>query len=223
MARANIGAERRRSLMDAVIAAIHDRGSLDITMRQIADRAGVSTALAHHYFGAKDRLVLATMHHLLSELNLDLQEATRQAETPRARLSAILATNFGETQFRPATASAWLAFYVLAQESAEGKRLLRIYTRRLESNLIHALYPLLESPLLENPSLEDTTRPARPVAVRQAAKRIAQEVGALIDGFYLRRALGSISLSRTETIAQSERLLDRAIAAERHALHSPQT
>ena len=213
MARANIGAERRRSLMDAVIAAIHDRGSLDITMRQIADRAGVSTALAHHYFGAKDRLVLATMHHLLSELNLDLQEATRQAETPRARLSAILATNFGETQFRPATASAWLAFYVLAQESAEGKRLLRIYTRRLESNLIHALYPLLE----------DTTRPARPVAVRQAAKRIAQEVGALIDGFYLRRALGSISLSRTETIAQSERLLDRAIAAERHALHSPQT
>ena len=213
MARANIGAERRRSLMDAVIAAIHDRGSLDITMRQIADRAGVSTALAHHYFGAKDRLVLATMHHLLSELNLDLQEATRQAETPRARLSAILATNFGETQFRPATASAWLAFYVLAQESAEGKRLLRIYTRRLESNLIHALYPLLE----------DTTRPARPAAVRQAAKRIAQEVGALIDGFYLRRALGSISLSRTETIAQSERLLDRAIAAERHALHSPQT
>ena len=218
MARANIGAERRRSLMDAVIAAIHDRGSLDITMRQIADRAGVSTALAHHYFGAKDRLVLATMHHLLSELNLDLQEATRQAETPRARLSAILATNFGETQFRPATASAWLAFYVLAQESAEGKRLLRIYTRRLESNLIHALYPLLENPLLE-----DTTRPARPAAVRQAAKRIAQEVGALIDGFYLRRALGSISLSRTETIAQSERLLDRAIAAERHALHSPQT
>ena len=197
--------------MDAVIAAIHDRGSLDITMRQIADRAGVSTALAHHYFGAKDSLVLATMRYLLTELSGDLQQAAQAAPDPRARLSAILAANFGEAQFRPATASAWLAFYVLAQESPDAHRLLRIYIRRLESNLIHSLCPLLAGKpqhYYETP-------------IREAAHRIAQEVGALIDGLYLRRALRSVSMTRAETIAYTERFLDRALNAEQQAQAAP--
>lgn len=39
---------RRRALIDAAILAIGERGSLDVTMSEIAGRAGVSPALAHH-------------------------------------------------------------------------------------------------------------------------------------------------------------------------------
>ena len=39
---------RRRALIDATVAAIGERGSLDVTMSDIAGRAGVSAALAHH-------------------------------------------------------------------------------------------------------------------------------------------------------------------------------
>lgn len=159
---------RRKALIDAAIAAIGNRGSLDVTMSDIASRAGVSSALAHHYFGAKDDLLNATMRHILAELGEDSVRALRKAETPRKRISAIIAVNFSAVQFRQDTVYAWLAFYVEAQHSAPLRRLLRIYARRLHSNLMSGLLPLM-------PQAE--------------AARMAEAIAALIDGLYIRRAL----------------------------------
>ena len=82
---------RRRALIDATISAIGARGSLDVTMSEIAGRAGVSSALAHHYFGAKDELLQATMRHILAELALDARAALGAASSPRERVLAGLA------------------------------------------------------------------------------------------------------------------------------------
>lgn len=159
---------RRRALIDATISAIGERGSLDVTMSEIAGRAGVSSALAHHYFGAKHDLLLATMGHLLAELGAEVRSALRASADPRARLSAVIAVNFSETQFRPETIAAWLTFYVAAQQSDDLRRLLRIYARRLHSNLMSGLARLMSRP---------------------EAERVAESVAALIDGLYIRRAL----------------------------------
>ena len=103
-----------------------------VTMGEIARRAGVSAALAHHYFGGKDQLLLATMRHLLSELGDEIQARLAEATTPRERLSAVIRGNFSAGQFA-AVISAWLAFYVQAQaiRCAAAARL----PRRLEGNL----------------------------------------------------------------------------------------
>ena len=159
---------RRKALIDATISAIGERGSLDVTMSEIAGRAGVSSALAHHYFGAKHDLLLATMGHLLAELGSELRTALRDAANPRARLSAVISVNFSETQFRPEIVAAWLTFYVAAQQSDDLRRLLRIYARRLHSNLMSGLSGLMS---------------------RAEAERVAESVAALIDGLYIRRAL----------------------------------
>ena len=159
---------RRRALIDAAISAIGDRGTLDVTMSDIAGRAGVSSALAHHYFGAKEDLLLATMRHLLADLGRDSVKALRKARTPRERISAIIAVNFSVGQFRQETVHAWLAFYVEAQKSAPLRRLLRVYSRRLYSNLMSGL---------------------RPLVPREEADRMAEGIAALIDGLYIRRAL----------------------------------
>lgn len=159
---------RRRALIDAAISAIGDRGSLDVTMSDIAGRAGVSSALAHHYFGNKGDLLQATMQHLLAELGRDMVLALRRAETPRARISAVIAVNFSVGQFRQETVHAWLAFYLEAQKSAPLRRLLRVYGRRLYSNLMSGLAPLVP---------------------RAEADRMAEGIAALIDGLYIRRAL----------------------------------
>ena len=159
---------RRRALIDATISAIGERGSLDVTMSDIAGRAGVSSALAHHYFGAKDDLLFATMRHLLAELGRDCRAALGGERDPRRRLSAIVGVNFSDKQFRPGTVAAWLAFYVAAQQSPQLRRLLRIYARRLRSNLMSGRAPLLP---------------------RARAERAAEAVAALIDGLYIRRAL----------------------------------
>ncbi|MGB3538599.1 MAG: transcriptional regulator BetI [Mesorhizobium sp.] len=159
---------RRKALIDAAISAIGERGSLDVTMSEIAGRAGVSSALAHHYFGAKDELLLATMRHLLAELGVDARRALRSAPTPRARVSAVVAVNFSAAQFKPQTIAAWLAFYVEAQRSPALRRLLKVYARRLHSNLMSGLCAILP---------------------HADADQVAETTAALIDGLYIRRAL----------------------------------
>jgi TetR/AcrR family transcriptional repressor of bet genes len=159
---------RRKALISAAIDAIHARGMGQVTMGEIARRAGVSAALAHHYFGGKDQLLLATMRHLLAELGEEIQTRLAEARTPRERLSAIISGNFAACQFRPAVISAWLAFYTQAQTDPQARRLLHVYTRRLESNLLHAL---------------------RELTTRERAARIAETAAALIDGLWIRRSL----------------------------------
>jgi len=178
---------RRRALIDAAIQAIHERGSLDVTVSQIAKRAGVSAALAHHYFGSKDRLIVSTMRHLLTELGRDVNEQLRAAATARARITAIIRANFSAEQFEAATVSAWLVFYVRAQSSDEAGRLLRIYARRLHSNLAHALTALVD---------------------RDTAHRVAEGAAALIDGLYIRRALKNGSPDPASAIAVVEDYID---------------
>lgn len=168
MARAGVETERKRALIDATIAAIGERRSLDVTMSDIAGRAGVSSALAHHYFGAKGDLLEATMRALLGDLSRDTVAALRKAATPRARISAVIAVNFTVSQFRQETVHAWLAFYLEAQRSAPLRRLLRIYAHRLYSNLMSGLSPLMP---------------------RREAERMAEGIASMIDGLYIRRAL----------------------------------
>src|SRR5215468_8479192 len=91
---------RRRALIDATLSVVGERGSLDVTMSEIAGRAGVSSALAHHYFGAKDELLQATMRQLLADLGRDSVQALSRSATPRERLSAVIAVNFSAGQFR---------------------------------------------------------------------------------------------------------------------------
>ena len=73
---------RRKALIEAAIETIGAQGNLDVTMSQIARSAGVSPALAHHYFGGKNQLFLATMRHLLSDFDEGVREALRTTPCP---------------------------------------------------------------------------------------------------------------------------------------------
>jgi len=158
---------RRAALVKATIAEIGVTGSLDVTVSQIAKRAGMSSALAHHYFGGKDQIFLAAMRHILTVYGAEARGALVMADGPRGRVEAIIRAGFTTTNFRRDVVAAWLNFYVLAQSSGAARRLLTIYQRRLQSNLIHAL---------------------RPLAGDRAAD-IATRLAALIDGMYLHAAL----------------------------------
>ncbi len=182
---------RRRALIDATISAIGERGSLNVTMSDIAGRAGVSSALAHHYFGGKDDLLLATMRHLLAELGADARHALSAAQTPRERLSAVIAVNFSTKQFQPGTIAAWLAFYVEAQKSSALRRLLRVYARRMHSNLMSGLVALMP---------------------RADADQAAETIAALVDGLYIRRALKDGTPNAASAIAMVEDYIETRLS-----------
>ena len=121
---------RRKALVDATLRAIGPHGSLDVTMSDIAREAGVSPALAHHYFGSKQQLLVATIRSLLRRLRADAVAELEGVQAPRERLSAVIRVSFQADQFAPETVAAWLAFYGEAQRSEEVRRLLVIYARR---------------------------------------------------------------------------------------------
>lgn len=159
---------RRSALVKAAIAEIGAAGTLNVTVQQIARRAGMSSALAHHYFGGKEQIFLAAMRHVLAIYGAEVRGALAVAQGPRGRAEAIVTASFGASSFRREVVAAWLNFYVLAQVSDEARRLLTVYQRRLRSNLAHALRPLCGG----------------------RAPAEAERIAAMIDGAYLRQTLG---------------------------------
>ncbi len=184
--------ERRRSLISATIESIHESGYSDITMAQIARRAGVSGGLVHHYFGSKDQLLAATMRHLLNELGRAISVNLAKAGTPRRRISAIIASNFSDDQFNPEVIAAWLAFYVQSRTTESNNRLLRVYAKRLASNLTHNLRAFL-------PQAE--------------ARRVAEGTASMIDGVWIRQALRDAKTDRVAAIEMVEDYVETQIAA----------
>jgi TetR/AcrR family transcriptional regulator, transcriptional repressor of bet genes len=177
---------RKAALVKATILEIGRAGSLDVTVGQIAKRAGMSTALAHHYFGSKEEMFLAAMRHVLTLYGAEVRGALHLADTPEARLMAILRASFSPANFRREVVGAWLNFWVLAQTAPQARRLLRIYETRLQSNLTHALRPL----------------------VGQDAPRVAEAAAAMIDGVYLRQALSRDAPDARAAVALIRAMLD---------------
>ena len=175
-----IGAEpiRKAALINATIFEIGRAGSLDVTVAQIARRAGMSPALAHHYFGSKEQMFLSAMRYILRTYGRSVSE-TLPGRGSRGRLNAIVQASFAPQNFQRETVSAWVNFYALALINPEARRLLRVYHRRLRSNLVVALRPLAGDP-----------------------GRVADTVGALIDGVYLRAVLvpGGIDAAAAERL-----------------------
>ena len=182
--------QRRDALVRAAIAEIASTGARDVTVAGIARRAGMSPALAHHYFGSKDKMLLAAMRRILSDFRAEARRAGADAETPRARLDAIVRASFSPANFAPEVVGAWLDFYVQAHHDAETRRLLHVYHARLRSNLVHALRPLAAEP-----------------------EALAEGIGALIDGLYMRQALRRRELATERSVALVTDYIDRGLRA----------
>lgn len=161
---------RRAALVEATIAEIGQSGSLDVTVGAISKRAGMSSGLAHHYFGGKDQIFQAAMRHILQVFGREVRTRLACANTPRERLEAIVSASFAAQNFQPDVINAWLNFYVQAQTNADVLRLLKVYHRRLRSNLLHELRKI-SGP--KAPEISDT-------------------VAALIDGLYIRASFGDL-------------------------------
>jgi TetR/AcrR family transcriptional repressor of bet genes len=174
MGRVSAEPSRRAAIVKATIQEVARAGSLDVTVAQIAARAGVSAALAHHYFGSKEAIFVAAMRHVLTVFGAEVRGALAVAAGPQARLEAIVRASFSPSSFRREAVAAWLNFYVLSQTMPEARRLLHLYHRRLRSNLLHDLRPL----------------------VGGRAAEVAEGLGALIDGVYLRQALAGTAPDR---------------------------
>ncbi|MCV6597076.1 MAG: transcriptional regulator BetI [Mangrovicoccus sp.] len=187
----SVEAKRKAQLVQAAITEIGMTGSMDVPVGKIAKRAGVSAALAFHYFGDKDRLFLAALRHVLTNFGMDVRASLATAHSPRARLEAVVAASFHPVNFDRNVVASWLNFYVFALRSEEAARLLAVYHHRLHSNLVHDLKPLIGA---------------------DAAPGAAKRLGAVIDGLYLRCAAQRTAVTADEATALALTALSNELA-----------
>ncbi|MDY0874071.1 transcriptional regulator BetI [Dongia rigui] len=158
---------RRRQLIDATIASIHEIGFSECSVSRISARAGVSTGIVHHYFEDKADLLEATLRQLGDSLRDSVVRRLQGATSPIERLLAVIDGNLGTDQFTPQGVSAWLAFWSQVPKNERFARVQHIIISRLHDNLVHALK----------------------LMGRRDADHIARVTAALIDGLWLRAAL----------------------------------
>ena len=180
---------RRSALIKATIAEIGHVGTLEVTVSRIAKRAGMSSALAHHYFGSKEAMFLAAMRHVMTLYGAEVRGALAAANGPEGRALAVIRASFSPGSFRREVISAWLNFYVLAQSQPHASRLLAVYQCRIVSNLRHALRPLLGD----------------------EADNVAHSIAAMIDGAYLHAVLGRDTPDGTAAARRVEEYLALAL------------
>src|SRR5258707_11962556 len=159
----------RRQLIDATIDAIADIGFAQASLGAIARRAGVSPGLVAHYFANKEGLLEATMRRLVRDLGVSVRRRLARLTSPRERIQAVIDVNLDPAEFDRRTATVWLAFWAQVPHSPTLARIQRAYERRMESTLVDALIRF---------------------APRPDARRLARALAALIDGVWLRAALG---------------------------------
>jgi transcriptional repressor BetI len=158
---------RRRQLIEATIASIHEVGLAESSLSRISARAGVSTGIVHHYFEDKAELLESTLRQLGTSLRQSVVRRLDAARTPAQRLMAVIDGNIGPDQFTPEGVSAWLAFWAQVPTSPRLARIQHVIISRLNDNLVHAL---------------------RLLGCRDA-EEVARVTEALIDGLWLRAAL----------------------------------
>ncbi|TDQ77687.1 TetR family transcriptional regulator [Dongia mobilis] len=158
---------RRRQLIEATIASIHEVGFAESSLSRIAGKAGVSTGIVHHYFRNKADLMEATLRQLGVSLRLSVIRRLEKARSPSERLLAVIDGNIGTDQFTPKGVSAWLAFWAMVPTNDRLARVQHIIISRLDANLVHALK----------------------LMGRKDGREMARAISALIDGLWLRAAL----------------------------------
>jgi TetR/AcrR family transcriptional repressor of bet genes len=182
---------RRRQLIDAAIATLRRYGWPDTTVVRIGAEAGLSPAIIHHYFKSKDDLLAAAMRWILVELRTEVVGRLKRANSPRARLQAVIDGSFAPSQFRPEIRAAWLAFWAQAPFAPVLDRLRRLYIARLRSTLIADLRRLLPGGQVEDAALA---------------------LASMIDGLFLRAASGDPMVTPEAACALATEHLDHRLA-----------
>lgn len=177
---------RRKQLIAATAAAIHQFGYANTTVARISKIAGVSIGTIHHYFDCKADLLAETMRQLMRQLGEDIYAAWREADRPRERIAAIIDGNFADTQFEPEVVTCWLAFWAEVPHDASLRRLARVRSARLRSNLLYNFRQLLP-----------------PDEAGEAALTMAT----MIDGLWINSALGIFSDDAAAARCQLHRTL----------------
>lgn len=130
---------RKRQVIDATMACIHEEGIANASLQRIARRAEIASGLIPYYFGDKEGLFEAVYRDLYKRLADETIHRLKRAKTPIDRLFAVLEAQMSNEMVEPRVVATWFTLSAKAFETPGLARMERINARRLVSNLVHTL------------------------------------------------------------------------------------
>ncbi len=86
--------EKRRHLIKTTYKLIAEFGFSNITLQDVADKAGVSKGIILYYFENKDELFVTLLERLVSNIERHIRVEVSKAETPLDKLTAYINATF---------------------------------------------------------------------------------------------------------------------------------
>jgi AcrR family transcriptional regulator len=103
--------ERRTQILQATRTCIVALGYERVTVRDVADTAGVSTGTIVHYFGDKDTLLEAALLNKVQDTGIAFRAALSGAQTAWERLERLVVASIPETDEVRDEWRLWLTFW----------------------------------------------------------------------------------------------------------------
>lgn len=131
-------AERREALLKATYQVLLEKPYKDVTLEDIAQRAGVSKGVTVYYFNTKEEIFLACWDWLIGRISARLRARVAEAPDPVSAVEAVVDSVFTDVRDLKAFYTIYLDFLSLgARHAAFGRINTAFYAHCRELN--HAI------------------------------------------------------------------------------------
>lgn len=139
--------QRRRAIAEAVYTVIGTRGFEAVSLRDVADQAGVSMGAVQHYFPSKSEMLLFALGHMRDRVLARLAAAVARLDRPTTRDLALAGVTAMLPVDRPSReeASVNIAFFSAATVTPSYAEILREGYGRLLAATRHQLRQAAEA------------------------------------------------------------------------------
>lgn len=191
-------AERSAQVLRAARACIVALGYERVTMRDIAETAGVSTGTVVHYFRDKESVLEAALLGKIQDTGIAFRAALAGAQTARERLERLVEASLPASDEVRDEWRLWVTFW---GEATRNARLRAVSERQ------HQRWTRFLASILREGVAGGEFAPADPEAT-------ATQIAALVDGLAVQATLGNPALS-------AARMRELCLDALRHLLPPP--
>jgi TetR/AcrR family transcriptional regulator, transcriptional repressor of bet genes len=191
-------AERSAQVLRAARACIVALGYERVTMRDIAETAGVSTGTVVHYFRDKESVLEAALLGKIQDTGIAFRAALAGAQTARERLERLVEASLPASDEVRDEWRLWVTFW---GEATRNARLRAVSERQ------HQRWTRFLAGILREGVAGGEFAPVDPEA-------IATQIAALVDGLAVQATLGNPALS-------AARMRELCLDALRHLLPPP--
>ncbi|WP_233270615.1 TetR family transcriptional regulator C-terminal domain-containing protein [Chachezhania sediminis] len=165
--------ERRRSLLEAAVKVIAEKGLTGVTVNSIAREANCSFGVVSFHFQSKEGIIFAALDHAAAEYETYLDQLRLTAAGPADRVRSMIDVDFSGKAGGRTLIALWLAFWAEA---------VRVPSYRDRCAVLRDHF----NQMVE----EDLKQLADDRGLKVDAAQVAMSLNALISGLWIESTLG---------------------------------